>query len=136
MKSILEWNNKMKFTLSADSGHAITIDAGEDFGGENSATRPKELVLEGLVGCTAMDIIAILKKMRIEPTSFRMEAEADLTDEHPKVFSKVHLVYVVSDDVPEDKLKRAINLSQDMYCGVSAMFRNGGAEITWEYRYE
>lgn len=131
----LVWNGKMNFTGKADSGHPVPMDTVAAVGGEDTAARPKELVLHGLAGCTGMDVISILRKMQALPESFRIEATADMTDEHPKVFTKIHLKYIVKGEVPEDRLKRAIELSQDQYCGVSAMLKKA-CEITYEYIYE
>lgn len=135
MHSIVEWHGKMKFTGTAGSGHSVTMDANASVGGEDSGIRPKELLLNGLAGCTAMDVISILRKMQAEPKSLRVEVDAELTDEHPIVITSFHMTYYVSGDVPEAKLKKAIDLSQNRYCGVSAMFRQF-AEISFEYVYE
>jgi putative redox protein len=131
----LKWNEKMSFTATADSGHPVEMDAAPAAGGEDKAVRPKELVLQGLAGCTAMDVISILKKMQLTPESMRIEVDAPLSEEHPKVFTKIHLKYFVKGNIPEDRLKRAIELSQDLYCGVSAMLRKG-CEVTYEYHHE
>lgn len=135
MHANVEWKGNMKFVGIADSGHPVEMDTVPAVGGEDTATRPKELILDGLAGCTAMDVISILRKMQVPPEAFRVEVDADLTEDHPKVFKTIHLKYFVKGNVPEDRLKRAIELSQDLYCGVSAMLRKG-AEITYEYIYE
>jgi len=135
MKASAIWNEKMKFTGTAGSGHNLAMDSAPEVGGEETGFRPKELVLQGLAGCTAMDVMAILRKMKIEPKSFRVEVEAEQTEDHPKVFSKIHLKYIVSGNVPEDKLMRAIDLSQNQYCGVSAMLEKT-AKVTFEHIYE
>ena len=135
MKASAIWNEKMKFTGTAGSGHNLAMDSAPEVGGEETGFRPKELVLQGLAGFTAMDVMAILRKMKIEPKSFRVEVEAEQTEDHPKVFSKIHLKYIVSGNVPEDKLMRAIDLSQNQYCGVSAMLEKT-AKVTFEHIYE
>jgi putative redox protein len=135
MKAVGEWKGTMKFSGTSGSGHTLSMDAAPESGGENTGFRPKELVLTGLAGCTAMDVISILHKMRAEPESFRVEVEAEQTEEHPKVFTKIHLKYIVHGNVPEEKLKRAVELSQEQYCGVSAMLAKT-AKITYEYIYE
>lgn len=136
MKANIVWNENMHFTGTPSSGHSLDMDTVAEVGGEDKAVRPKELVLVGLVGCTSMDVISILRKMQALPEAFRVEAESELTEEHPKMFTKIHLKYFVKGNVPEDKLKRAIELSQDTYCGVSAQLRNGGVKITYEHIYE
>lgn len=135
MKIIANWNGEMKFTAHGDTGHNVSMDAAGEIGGSNQGFRPKELVVIGLAGCTAMDVMSILKKMKSEPQAFRVEIEVEQTENHPKVFSKIHLKYIVKGDVPEEKLKRAIDLSQKQYCGVSAMLEKT-AEITYEHIYE
>lgn len=135
MKSTVIWNGKMSFTGTADSGHKVEMDAAAAVGGEDQATRPKELILEGLAGCTAMDVVSILRKMQLNPESFRIETEAEVTEEHPKVFTKIHLKYFIKGEIPEDRMKRAVELSQDLYCGVSAMLRKN-SPITYEIIYE
>ncbi len=128
-------NEKMSFTGVADSGHPVEMDTAPAVGGEDKAARPKELVLHGLAGCTAMDVISILRKMQVPPDEFRVEASAEMSEEHPKVFTSIHMKYIVKGNVPEDRLKRAIELSQDLYCGVSAMLKKA-CNITYEYIYE
>jgi putative redox protein len=135
METKVEWKGQMKFIGTAGSGHPVTMDAAPEVGGSDSGTRPKELLLNGLAGCTGMDVISILEKMKIRPESFRIEVEAEQTEEHPKVFKKIHMVYYVKGDVPEDKLKKAIGLSQQKYCGVGAMLKQG-AQLTYEYKFE
>ena len=129
------WTEKMKFKGTAGSGHNLAMDAAPEVGGEETGFRPKELVLQGLAGCTAMDVMSILRKMKLEPEAFRVEVEAEQTEDHPKVFKKLHLKYIVKGEIPEEKLKRAIDLSKDQYCGVSAMLAKT-ADITFEYIYE
>jgi putative redox protein len=105
-------------------GFVVPIDADEGVGGQGKGPRPKGLMLTSLAGCTAMDVISILRKMRIEPESFSVETEAEVTDEHPKVFSKVKITYrLKGDGIDRAKVEKAVNLSQDRYCGVSAMLR-------------
>lgn len=126
------WKGEMEFETNSSGGHSITIDAKKEFGGEDKGTTPKELVLRGLAGCTAMDVIAILRKMRHEPKEFEVQVEAGMTEEHPKTFDGIHVHYIFKGDVPEDKARKAIELSQDKYCGVSAMLRKH-TPITWDF---
>lgn len=122
---------KMQFETELN-GHKITIDAGEKVGGENKGPRPKPLMLLSLAGCTAMDVISILRKMRVEPDDFNVEVQADQTDEHPKHYHKMHVIYSFEGtDLPLDKVKKAVNLSEERYCGVSAVYRKA-IELTSE----
>jgi len=117
------WINNMAFE-SEINGHKIIIDAEPAVGGENRGPRPKPFMLAALGGCTAMDVISILKKMRIEPDDFKVNVEGDLTDEHPKQFYRIHVVYEFKGkDLPYDKLKKAVELSEERYCGVSAVYK-------------
>jgi len=134
MKARVTLNEGMQFVGSAESGHAVLLDAAPGVGGSDTAPRPMELLLISLGGCTGMDVVSILRKMRIEWDRFEVLLEAERAPEHPKVFTKIHLIYRIwGDDIPEDKLKKAIDLSQERYCPVTAML-NKIAEIT--YRYE
>jgi putative redox protein len=115
--------DKMQFETELN-GHKITIDADPKVGGENKGPRPKPLMLLSLAGCTAMDVISILRKMRVEPDDFNVEVQADQTDEHPKHYHKMHVIYSFEgDDLPLDKIKKAVNLSEERYCGVSAVYK-------------
>ena len=114
------------------NGFNIMIDADEAVGGRNLGPRPKPLSLVSLAGCTGMDVISILKKMRVEPEGFNVEVEGELTEEHPKYYHKIHIKYSFSGkDLPMEKLEKAVNLSQERYCGVSAMLSRAAA-ITHE----
>jgi putative redox protein len=102
------------------NGHELMLDLGEDAGGQNLGPRPKPLLLVSLGGCTGMDVISILKKMRIEPDYFNVRLEGEVTEEHPKHFTKIHLVFEFrGKDLPVDKLQKAIDLSKERYCGIS-----------------
>lgn len=122
MKATVSWQGKMAFSAS-DGSNTLNLDAPASVGGDNQGFRPKQLMLDALGGCTAMDVISILKKMQQEPKSFRVEVEASESEEHPKVFTAFKIHYYISGDVDEKKLQKAIDLSQDRYCGVSAMLR-------------
>ena len=123
MKSRVVLKDQMLFTGELN-GFEIPIDADEGVGGQNKGPRPKGLMLTSLAGCTAMDVISILRKMRIEPVEFSVDVETELTDEHPKVFKKVLITYrLKGEGIDRAKVEKAVNLSQDRYCGVSAMLR-------------
>jgi putative redox protein len=117
------WLSDMAFE-SEINGHKIIIDADPMVGGQNMGPRPKPFMLLALGGCTAMDVISILKKMRVEIDSFNVRVEGDLTEEHPKHFIKMHVIYeCTGKDLPMDKLQKAVSLSEERYCGVSASYR-------------
>ena len=122
MKTITKWVDALAFDATADTGHTVRIDTSIEGGGLGSGMNPKKMLLGALNACSGMDVVEMLKKMRIAFTKFEIEAEAEQTEEHPKVFKSVHMVYRI-DVKPEDldKVKRAVSLSQEKYCGVSAM---------------
>ena len=123
MKSRVVLKDQMHF-MGELMGFDIPIDANESVGGRNLGPTPKGLTLTSLAGCTAMDVISILRKMRIEPEQFSVEVESDLTDEHPKVFKKILIIYrLKGEGIDRAKVEKAVNLSQDRYCGVSAMLK-------------
>jgi len=116
------------------NGFQIPIDAAEEVGGRNLGARPKGLTLTSLVGCTAIDVISLLRKMRAEPAEFSVEAEAEVAADHPKVFTKVVITYrFKGGEVTREKAEKAVNLSQERYCGVSAMLKKA---VPVEYRIE
>jgi len=119
MKSKITWTGDMAFSGLTPSGHEIKMDAAEEIGGQNSGARPTELLLNAIAGCTGIDIISILKKMRLEPLSFHMEIEGERAEEHPRRFTNVHIHYALEGELPADKVERAIQLSKDKYCSVS-----------------
>jgi putative redox protein len=127
------WLNNMAFE-SEINGHKIVIDAKAESGGEDLGPRPKTLMLAALGGCTGMDVVSILKKMRVEFKSVNVIVEGVLTDEHPKHFSKMHVIYEIEgDNLPMDKVEKAVNLSEERYCGVSVVYRKA-MELTSEIR--
>jgi len=116
-----------------DSNHWITMDGPEDFGGFSAGTRPMELILMGLAGCTAMDVVSILMKKRIRLIDFSIEAHAKRSDEHPKVFTEIKLHYIFTGkNLRKVDLERAIELSETKYCGATAMLINS-TSITHDY---
>lgn len=122
MKVIANWKEALAFDVVSDNGHHITLDTTIENGSLNSGMSPKKLVLAGLCGCSGMDVVDILRKMKVPFTKVEVAAEAEQSDEHPKVFTKIEMVYradVAHEQV--DQLNRAVALSQEKYCGVSAM---------------
>ncbi len=123
------WTDNMAFEAVVND-FKIKIDADESVGGKNTGPRPKPLTLVSLGGCTGMDVISILTKMRVKPDYFNVQVTGELTDEHPKYYHKIHIVYIFrGDNLPLDKLEKAVSLSQERYCGVSEMLRKA-ATIT------
>ncbi len=128
-----KWINNMSFETEVN-GHKIVLDASSEAGGEDKGPRPKLLLLSALGGCTGMDVISILKKMRVEVDEFKVIVEGDLTEEHPKYFQKMHVIYqFAGKDLPLEKLQKAVSLSEERYCGVSALYKKA-IEVTTEIR--
>jgi len=124
MKTALEWKQGNRFDADLDSGASLTFDSAED-GEAPAGPSPLEALLASLAACTAMDVISILEKKRQDVKSYRVEIEADRNPpgEWPRPFKSFHLNHVVSGDVDEHALARAIELSEDKYCSVSATLR-------------
>lgn len=117
-----KWVEALAFDATADSGHTVRIDTSIEGGGMGSGMNPKKMLLCTLSGCSGMDVVEILKKMKVAFSKLEIEAEAEQTEDHPKVFKSINMVYRV-DAMPEDidKVKRSVALSHEKYCGISAM---------------
>lgn len=118
MKANLNWIEGMRFNCD-NRGVITTIDSQEEHGGTGSAPSPKELVLNAMMGCTAMDVVAILKKMRLEITDFKMEIEAEKTHAHPIHFKTAELIFNLKGDLAPAKVMKAVDSSLTKYCGVN-----------------
>ncbi|MCD6141836.1 OsmC family peroxiredoxin [Candidatus Acetothermia bacterium] len=130
-KTIVKFAGGMQFIGQGESGHAVLMDSDPRVGGEDTALRPVETMLCALGGCTGMDVISILRKMRTVPTEFRIEIEDARATEHPKVLTKVHLIYRFKGNVPKENADKAIRLSMERYCPITNII-NKVAEVTWE----
>jgi putative redox protein len=118
MKTLTTWKAGEEFESSQDHNQ-IQLD-----GNRVNGFSPKALLLTGLAACSGIDVVDILQKMRVEFSGFEIETEAEQTDEHPKVFKEIHIVYrVKTAPANEEKVRKAIHLSLDKYCGVSAMLK-------------
>jgi len=131
-KMTATWAGGMRFLYQSTTGHGLVTDAPVEAGGLDTAATPMELVLLGLIGCTGLDVSSILLKMKEPLEGLEVIAEYERAEQHPKVYTKIHLKYLVQGRVNEKKLQRAIGLSENNYCSVSAML-NKSAEITNEY---
>jgi len=105
------------------SNHWVAMDGPEDLEGSDAASRPLEIFLMGLAGCSGVDVISMLRKMRADLRDFRMELEAPRADTHPKVFTRIDIVYHIYGNVTEEQAERAVTLSQEKYCSASAMLK-------------
>ena len=130
----VSWKGEMLFESVAPEGN-VMIDAAKEVGGQGKGLRPKAMMLTSLAGCTAMDVASLLKKMRAEVEDFKIEVSANLTDEHPKTYDKVHVVYkFYGSDFKKEKIEKAVSLSSEQYCGVMEMFRKF-SKVTIEIQY-
>ncbi len=115
-----EWQGKMAFDVKMGN-HTLSLDADERVGGEDKGVRPKSLMMVALAGCTGMDVVSILKKMRVEFDAFNVRVEGELTEEHPKQYKSMKVIYeFTGKNLPIAKLQKAVDLSEQKYCGVRA----------------
>lgn len=113
----------MSFEVNIDD-YKFMIDADPEVGGNNKGPKPKPLMLAALGGCTAMDVVSILRKMRVEFDSFNVIVEGDTTEEHPKKYHTIKVIYELKGkNIPREKVEKAVSLSEERYCGVSAVYR-------------
>lgn len=119
---------------SFNKGYKILLDTSRDTGGDDEGIKPTELLLVSLAGCSSMDIISILKKKKQNVTSFNVKVKGDRALEHPRVFTKIYITYIIKGlDIDESAVKRAIEISKDKYCSVWAMLKKA-ADIEWSYK--
>jgi putative redox protein len=124
----------ISFAGKSDSNHWVTMDGPENVSGNDSGIRPKELILLALAGCTGSDVVVILQKKRVQVDDFEMNLTADVADEHPQVYTKIHIEFVFyGKNIQEKDVERAIELSQTKYCSVTHML-NKSVEITHSYK--
>jgi putative redox protein len=118
-----EWKGDMAFEADVN-GHKVIMDANIEGGGHNLGPSPKKLLLVALSGCTGMDVVSVLKKMRVDIQKCSIEVQGDVAEEHPKRYTKMHVIYkFTGKDIPMDKLEKAVKMSEDTYCGVEALFK-------------
>lgn len=135
MKHVLDlaWKQNLAFECDID-GHHLVVDASKEGGGDDLGPRPKKLMLTALAGCTGIDVIMILNKMKVIPESFNVIVEGDVTEEHPMKYDKMKVIYQFKGkDLPFDKLEKAVKLSEEKYCGVSASYRQA-MDLSFEIR--
>ena len=133
MKATITLQEGSTFEGVAGSGHRVTMDVAPEVGGRNLGLRPMEMVLLGLGGCTAIDVLQMLRKGRQPITDMRVELDAERADDVPKVFTKIHLHFVLTGaGLDPHKIERAINLSASKYCSASMML-NKTAEMTHDF---
>jgi putative redox protein len=133
MKARVKWLDNMSFVGESDSGHSVVMDGAPEDGGRNLGVRPMEMLLLGMGGCTAFDVVLILKRARQEIVDCEIEIEAERAAEVPKVFTKIHVHYIVTGrDLNDKQVARAVSLSAEKYCSASIMLA-AVAEISHDY---
>jgi putative redox protein len=133
MKARIKWVQDATFLGESGSGHALVLDGPPEMGGRNIGMRPMELLLLGMAGCTAFDVVHILKKARQPITDCAVEVEAERAESVPKVFTRIHVHYVVTGrGLPEAQVRRAVELSTEKYCSASIMLAKA-VTITHDY---
>lgn len=136
MKQMIEtsWAKGMAFETEILDHHLI-VDADPKFGGTGKGPKPKPLLLFSLAGCTGMDVVSLLEKMRVDIEDLKITVTGELTEEHPKYYHKIHITYrIKGKDINRAKVEKAVNLSQDKYCGISYMLKQA-ADITFDIEY-
>jgi putative redox protein len=127
------WVEGMQFVAEAGSGHAVVLDARAEVGGRNTGMRPMELMLVGLAGCTAMDVVHILKRKRQQVTDLQVNVKGERAEQHPRVYTSITLEYIVKGhELSEKAVTDAIELSEKRYCSASAMLGKT-ANISYSY---
>ena len=133
MQASVNWDHGLSFTGTADTGFEVPLGAATGVGGDDDGFRPLELMLVSLAGCTGMDVISILRKMQQKVTGLKVEVNGEQANEHPKKFLSIHIEYtIIGYDLAEDRVARAIELSETKYCPAMASLRPG-APITSSY---
>jgi len=133
-RATIRLTSGMQFVASADSGHAVVMDADADSGGNNTGSRPMELLLMGIGGCSGMDIISILRKKKQQVTGLEAHVSGAMADEYPHKYTEITIEYVVTGKgVSEEAVKRAVQLSMEKYCSVKATLE-GSAKINFSYK--
>ncbi len=133
MKTRVKWLDNMSFVGESGSGHSVVMDGPPEFGGRNLGVRPMEMLLLGLGGCASFDVVSMLKKGKQDLADCEVEITAERAAEEPKVFTKIHLHFVISgNDLSDKRVSRAIELSAEKYCSASIMLGKT-AEVTHDY---
>ncbi len=134
MKARIQWAGEAIFLAESGSGHALVMDGPPEAGGRNLGVRPMEMLLMGLGGCSSFDVVSILKKSRQPVEGCEAFLEAERATEDPKVFTRIHLHFVVKGrGLKEPQVQRAVALSAEKYCSASIMLGRAGVTITHDY---
>lgn len=125
----------MTFVGKGDSNHWVVMDGAPSVGGTNAGSSPMELILIALGGCSGMDVVSILRKKRMKYDKFEIKISGERADDHPKVYTKVHVEYILyGKEINEKDFLHAVELSQNTYCSVAGLIKKSGAEVTFSHR--
>ena len=134
MEVKVKYIDGLQFVGETESGHAVVMDGEQEYGGNNTAVRPTELLLVGLGGCSGMDVVSVLKKKKQDIRGLEIHIKGKRAEEHPKKFTAIDIEFVVTGrSISEEAVKRAVNLSMEKYCSVKATIE-GCATITFSHR--
>jgi len=134
MKARVKLTDGMQFVGTADSGHAVVMDGPPSVGGNDTASRPSELLLMAFGGCSGMDVISVLRKKKQDVTEFEVSVNGTTMDEHPRYFKEIHIEYIIKGrNISDAAVQRAIDLSLDKYCMVGTTIAKA-ADITSSFR--
>lgn len=137
MEANIAWQGDSVFSAVADSGHEVIIDGPPEFGGRNAGTRPMELMLLGIGGCTAFDVVHILRRGRANVSRCETRVTAERAETDPKVFTEVHIHFTLAGEgLTEGKVARAVELSATRYCSASIMLQRAGVAVTHGFELE
>lgn len=118
-----------------EGGHKVLMDSSVENGGKNNGVRPMQMLMMGLGGCSAIDVLMILKKQRQEVTDLRIEIEGEREkDKEPALWEKAHVIFHITGNVDADKAARAVELSMNKYCSVAETLRQANTRLTWEIK--
>ncbi len=132
-KVVTKWTGGMVFDANVN-GHHLLMDADPQFGGKDRGPRPKPLLLAALAGCSGLDIVAVLTKMKVDNYRFEIETDAESTTEHPIIYHTITAKFKFEgDNLPQDKIVKAVTLSTERYCGVNAMLKKAANVIVKIY---
>lgn len=133
MKARVKWLDNMSFVGESGSGHSVVMDGPPEFGGRDLGLRPMEMLLLGMGGCASFDVVSMLKKGKQDLVDCEVNITAERADSEPKVFTKIHMSFVISgNDLSDNRVKRAVELSAEKYCSASIMLGKT-AEVTHSY---
>ena len=131
----VKWVDGLKFVGTDHGGHSIVMDTPVISGGDDSAVAPGELVLVSLGGCTGVDVVSVLKRMRVPFRDVKIDIEAEPVETHPKIYKWIKIIYRLFGVADKSKAEKAVKLSQDKYCSVAAMLSKS-AEVRYEINFE